>query len=48
MVILGPIQMMEIQPSMIHLHFLSYEYTIPASLQSDTAQELSLLLNGDL
>lgn len=47
-VILGPIQMMEIQPSMIHLHLLSYEYPIPASLESDIAQELSLSLNGAL
>lgn len=47
-VILGPIQMMEIQPSMIHLHLLSYEYPIPASLESDIAQELSLSLNRAL
>lgn len=47
-VILGPIQMMEMQPSMIHLHLLSYEYPIPASLESDIAQELSLSLNGAL
>lgn len=47
-VILGPIQLMEIQPSMIHLHLLSCEYPIPASLESDIAQELSLSLNGAL
>lgn len=47
-VVLGPIQMMEIQPSMIHLHLLSYEYPIPASLEGDIAQELSLSLNGAL
>lgn len=46
--ILGPIQLMEIQPPMIHLHLLSYEYPIPASLESDIAQELSSSLNGAL
>lgn len=40
--------MMEIQPSVIHLHLLSYEYPIPASLESDIAQELSLSMNGAL
>lgn len=48
MVNLGLIQMMEIQPPMIHLRLLCYEYPIPASLESDIAQELSLSLNGAL
>lgn len=42
-----PIQLMEIQPSIIHLRILS-KYPIPASLESDIAQELSLSLNGAL
>lgn len=38
---------MEIQSSMIHVCILS-SYPIPASLESDIAQELSLSLNGAL
>lgn len=46
MVIVGPIHLMEIQPSMIHLHLLNCEEPTPASLESVTARELSL--NGAL
>lgn len=33
---------------MIHLHLLSYKYPIPASLEGDIGQQLSLSLNGAL
>lgn len=46
MVILGPIHLMEMQPSMIHLHLLNCEEPPPASLEGVIAQELSL--NGAL
>lgn len=46
MVIVGPIHLMEIQPSMIHLHLLNSEEPSPASLESVIAQQLSL--NGAL
>lgn len=45
-VILEPIQTTEIQSSTIYLHLLSCECPFAASLESDTAQELSSSLNG--
>lgn len=41
MVIVGPIHLMEIQPSMIHLHLLNCEEPTLASLESAIVQQLS-------